>query len=598
MNESGAEGEVKSEARDEVTFGKARGLEVENVSRETRAESIFAWPGWSDWRWRGLGLAVVVLGILLRGLVLSSPLVLSGDAEARYVPLATNLWQGRGYSRQLSAPFRPDSFDQPGYPMFLAAVLEIDEGNLDAVVAFQLALETGIVFLIFAITDAAGLSRAVRLWALAIALICPFLPLWSGRAMTEIATTFCLSVLCWLCVQAARGEENFRWWSWAGLAGALCLMVRADTLPAVALMLLFGALAQWRRGGKQRVRRLNFHITKQDGRTESALRAAGGLSAALLILALTMAPWTWRNYRDFHELLPLGRVGEQQRNGYVVWLGTWVDDTRFHKPLWWDILKPDHDIRFPATEIPDAFERAQAVRGVELARKRQMFAGSASQLFFELAAQARQRAPLRTRLLVPIKRTAMTWLRMADYTPITAVRGFARDPARPHIPRAHEEFFIALISCGWHVLLGLALLGMARSLVEKLWLCAPLWALIIGRSLLPFVSGIGTEPRYMIEALPAVFVFGALGAMALVKLASKYLPGNQGASRITRHGLPAAMTLAGISLVTTLPAPITVFSPIVTPGSTIAPPPIHTLSPMVIGDAYSNIEMRVSTSSG
>ena len=34
---------------------------------------------------------------------------------------------------------------------------------------------------------------------------------------------------------------------------------------------------------------------------------------------------------------------------------------------------------------------------------------------------------------------------------------------------------------------------------------------------------------------------------------------------------------------TTAPAPTTVFSPMVTPGSTIAPPPSQTLSPMVIG---------------
>ena len=44
---------------------------------------------------------------------------------------------------------------------------------------------------------------------------------------------------------------------------------------------------------------------------------------------------------------------------------------------------------------------------------------------------------------------------------------------------------------------------------------------------------------------------------------------------MTRHGLPAAMTPLGTSRVTTLPAPITVLSPIVTPGKMIAPPPIQ-----------------------
>ena len=495
----------------EVTFGRAS-------DDEARESSFLSWPLWGDWRWRSATAVIVLVALLIRGLVLSSPLVLSGDAQARYVPLATNLWFGNGYSRQLSAPFRPDSFDQPGYPAFLASALEIGGGSLAATVPLQMVLEIGIVLLIFLITSAANFSRATRLGVLILALICPFLPLWSGRAMTEILTTFCLSVLCWLCVQAARDESQseINWWLCAGVAGAICLMVRADTLPAVALMLLFGALAQWLYGRRRRVKSLNFDIARFGFVGSGAMRAAGGLSVALLVLALAMTPWTWRNHHLFGEFLPLGRVGEQQRNGYVVWLGTWVDDTRFHKPLWWDILKPDHDIRFPADRIPDAFDRAEAVQGVQLARKRKMFAGSASQIFFDLAARARQRDPLRVRVVVPLKRTAMTWLRMADYTPINAVRGFARDPRKPHNPQAHEQFFITLITYSWYALLGFALLGIARSLYEKRWLCAPLWALIIGRSLLPFVSGIGTEPRYMIEALPAVLIFAALGATTML----------------------------------------------------------------------------------
>jgi len=37
------------------------------------------------------------------------------------------------------------------------------------------------------------------------------------------------------------------------------------------------------------------------------------------------------------------------------------------------------------------------------------------------------------------------------------------------------------------------------------------------------------------------------------------------------HGLPAAITLSGIDFVTTLPAPITLFLPIVTPFKTFTP---------------------------
>src|ERR1700734_2172263 len=54
-------------------------------------------------------------------------------------------------------------------------------------------------------------------------------------------------------------------------------------------------------------------------------------------------------------------------------------------------------------------------------------------------------------------------------------------------------------------------------------------------------------------------------------------------SRMIRHGFPAANTQSGMSLVTTLPAPITVFEPIFTPGQMIAPPPTHTSDPISIG---------------
>jgi DNA-binding winged helix-turn-helix (wHTH) protein/TolB-like protein len=47
-------------------------------------------------------------------------------------------------------------------------------------------------------------------------------------------------------------------------------------------------------------------------------------------------------------------------------------------------------------------------------------------------------------------------------------------------------------------------------------------------------------------------------------------------ARSPRQGWPATTTPAGISLVTTLPAPMTEPSPMVTPGQTITPPPIRT----------------------
>ena len=53
--------------------------------------------------------------------------------------------------------------------------------------------------------------------------------------------------------------------------------------------------------------------------------------------------------------------------------------------------------------------------------------------------------------------------------------------------------------------------------------------------------------------------------------------------RITLQGLPTATLWSGMSFVTTLPPPITTSLPMVTPGMTCTPAPIHTLSPTLMG---------------
>ena len=69
-------------------------------------------------------------------------------------------------------------------------------------------------------------------------------------------------------------------------------------------------------------------------------------------------------------------------------------------------------------------------------------------------------------------------------------------------------------------------------------------------------------------------------------------------NRMTRQGFPAASTPAGISRVTTLPAPMTVLSPIVTPGLITVCPPIQTWLPMRTGFPYSSPVARAVGSSG
>ena len=67
---------------------------------------------------------------------------------------------------------------------------------------------------------------------------------------------------------------------------------------------------------------------------------------------------------------------------------------------------------------------------------------------------------------------------------------------------------------------------------------------------------------------------------------------------MTRQGTPTATTLAGMSCVTTLPAPMTALSPMVTPASTVQPAPSQTRLPTVMGRAISSPSTRSSGSMG
>ncbi len=69
-------------------------------------------------------------------------------------------------------------------------------------------------------------------------------------------------------------------------------------------------------------------------------------------------------------------------------------------------------------------------------------------------------------------------------------------------------------------------------------------------------------------------------------------------ARTTRAGLPTTRLFGGTSFVTTAPAPMMAFSPTITPARTIAPPPSHALSSIVIGLAASYFARRSLASVG
>jgi len=473
-------------------------------------------PGWRN----GWALGILAAAVAMRVCLLLTDVSLSGDAMKRYYPLAMNLLAGHGFSINSAPPYTPHGFDQPGYPVFVAAIFWVLRNNLYAVVLAQIVLELATLFLMVRIVRALKLPQPVEVLALASGLLCPFLTLWSTRLMTEVLATFAVTLACYTFVLAATERTRHAGaWVLCGLASGACMLIRPDLVIAVLLMAIVAAVTSgdessgYERPGYQ----------KPD--CGGWRRVSGRLATFALTVTLVMTPWTLRNYNQFGLVRPLGTVVDFQENGYIAWLGTWVDDTTFQQPYWWNVLKPIGPERFPSRQIPDDRERRRAMDAIALARRAKSFDGLPSRQFMALANEAKRRRPWQTEFMVPLRRTVMTWIRLPDYMPVQA---FAVLPLHAPVwaasvpPKEMQAGLLDVLHGVWKLLLICMLLGSLCSLFLARKGVAILFALILGRSLLPFVSGIGTEPRYLLEALPACFILMALGLILVAAVLSYF----------------------------------------------------------------------------
>jgi hypothetical protein len=96
-----------------------------------------------------------------------------------------------------------------------------------------------------------------------------------------------------------------------------------------------------------------------------AMVQGAALSAAFVVV---LAPWTVRNWRQFHLFQPLSPThgempGEYVQYGYFAWLRTWVDDRKYTDPMLWSMDETEVDIdELPATAFDSAEEKERVSR--------------------------------------------------------------------------------------------------------------------------------------------------------------------------------------------------------------------------------------------
>lgn len=407
------------------------------------------------------------------------PPIVTPDSTVRYERVARNLLEGHGFSWALTEPYEPDRLNQPGYPVFVAAIYFIAGEQRTTVVFVQILLELITVLMILRIARRADLSPLARAIVAAIALLCPILPVLTRAIWTETLATTALTATTLACV-AASGGTVLAPWILAGVGIGISLLIRPDMTITVALL------------GMTLVR-----ITAQRAFIRCFVVAA-------ISCVVVLAPWTIHNYMRFGSPNPLGASTDYLSRPYLSWLGTWVDDVSQMAPYLWHGLEPTSPSTYPADKVIDAEERARAEAALAEARAAHSFrTPAARKTFEELTAKARHDRPFRTFVVIPARRLISTWLNLvAAYTSSLWVRA------------------------GWILFLLCAMAGALWGLRNRPRITALLLAIVAGRSTLPLIFGIGVEPRYLAEALPEVFIFFGFLFQAMVAKATPSMRSN------------------------------------------------------------------------
>ena len=392
--------------------------------------------------------------------------LLTGDAAIRYDPIAKNLVNRNGFSKALVPPYTPDDFDQPLYPLIVAAIYAISNFSQAAVTIVQLLLELCTVWLIYLISLLLRLPVKVGYSAVLLALLCPVLPVFNGRILTEVPATFIITLSVYLLLSAK--ERGGKWWFLSGVAMGAGLLTRPDLLISFGLLFAVIAAFAWSSNRKS---------------------CLAGLMGAILGSILMIAPWCYRNLKTFGELRPLGGVTSQVGLSYVKWLATWMDDPKYQQDYWWGAWDKGKTVSFPPYKL-SLSERSVADQALSMAKAQGSFEGEPNWIFDNLTASAREQRPIKVFFVLPIRRTVMAWLRMPAYLEFT--------PAK-------VVFYLF-----WGAFLLLVSAGLMISAIKYKIALSVLFAWIAGRTLLPLISVLAIEPRYQIEAIPACIILASI----------------------------------------------------------------------------------------
>ena len=260
-----------------------------------------------------------------------------------YSQIARNVLEQHVYSHDTQPPSNPSIIRLPGYPLFLVAIYSVfGHGNNTAVRVIQAVIDTAtcalIAWVVFEWAVDEQRRHRAALIALALAAVCPFTAIYVATILTEVPTNF-LAVATVLAATFAFKKNALKWWIVTGLIAGLGVLFRPDSglfAAAIGATLVLST------------------------RLKTAISSAAVLSIAFCIV---LVPWTIRNRRVFHVFQPLSPAhaempGEFVARGYLQWVRTWLDDSKYVGPALWSLdMRPMYVENFPARAFDSKEER-------------------------------------------------------------------------------------------------------------------------------------------------------------------------------------------------------------------------------------------------
>lgn len=440
-------------------------------------------------------LALLLAALALRLVfifVLPHPASWAGDP--RYYVTASNILAGHGYSLDREPPYRPSVANAPAYPLFIAAVYAFSGPRTDAVRVAQAVLDLLTCLLVsyvaFRLAPAA-LRRRAALAALAVyGLFSWFTFVWAACMLSETLVLFFYALTLALCArvldeegrdEGLRDKNRRAAWAPAGVACGLAVLTRPDSVLLAAAVLLF----------------LFWRVARRRSRASLASAAA-----FVFALALTLAPWTLRNYLVFGVFEPLASEygcphGCYFPTGYLHWVRTWLKDETHFDYAFGPSFRPTEVSFDPAGLPPESYdseqERQRLLGLIERYDRVGHITPDIDEDFRALAVERVRRAPFRFFVGLPLYRLASMWL-----------TGFSTSRPTPYMMLMRV---LSVLPIHLGAALAFALWRRGRPLMWLLLLVALVRSAFFGFHYAP-------ETRYIVEVYPAAIAACAVTAAA------------------------------------------------------------------------------------